>query len=618
MFNAAEWLVDRHVEAGRGEDVAFWCEDRQLTYAGLQRATWAAAGQLASIGVGVGDRVLMVVRDEEAFPAVFLGGLRIGAVPVPVSTMLRAADVAALAADSEAVAVVVSVPYVGFLPEAVAAARGGLRAVGWSAPVRVTRLVDVGTPVYRWSAFGGDAPEVAPAPTDRDSPGFWLYTSGTTGHPKGAIHRHGDIRVVAETYGRTVLGIGREDVCYSVAKLFFVFGLGNSLFFPLSVGAGAVIDPNPPTPARAAELAGRHRPTLLFAPPGFCAAMVDAGLPRDALGSVRYTVTAGEALPAEVMRRFTGRFGTEMLDGIGSTEALHIFCSNHPGDVQPGTSGRPVEGYDLRLLDEAGAEVAAPDTPGYLWVRGESVAAGYWRRPDVTAATFVDGWLRTGDVYLRSADGYYRFYGRNSDMIKAGGIWVSPAEVGVGPAGARGCARGRGRGRAGRERARDDGGFRGAPERADGRPGRPGRPLPRPDGRLQAAPAGARGRLAPEDGDGEDPAVRASRAVADGRPGVTALSRVRLAGGEVEYELLSGSGRLAPLVFLHEGLGSASVWRGFPAEVCARSGRAGLVWSRHGYGGSAGGGVAAGGSAGGGVAGAGGGGGGPADGAVHA
>ncbi len=234
---------------------------------------------------------------------------------------------------------------------------------------------------------------------------------------------------MCDTYARSVLGVQPDDVCYSVPKLFFAFGLGNALFFPLSVGASAVIDPDPPTPARTAELLARHRPTLFFAPPGFCAAMVDAGLPETSLSSVRATVTAGETLPAEVHRRFTERFGTEMLDGLGTTEALHIFCSNHPGDVRPGWTGRTVAGYELRLLDDAGAEITAADTPGALWVRGDSVAAGYWRRPDLTAETFVDGWLRTGDVYQRSADGYYRFVGRNSDMIKAGGIWVSPAEV---------------------------------------------------------------------------------------------------------------------------------------------------------------------------------------------
>jgi benzoate-CoA ligase family protein len=283
-------------------------------------------------------------------------------------------------------------------------------------------------PLYRLSEFA-DGSEVPAAPTSAASPGFWLYTSGTTGLPKGAIHRHGNIRAVCETYGRSVLAIDAGDVCYSVPKLFFAFGLGNSLFFPLSVGASAVIDPEPPNPRRAASLLARHQPTLFFAPPGFCAAMVDTGMPSNALSSVRAVVTAGETLPAELHRRFTDRFGGEMLDGIGSTEALHIFCSNHPGDVRPGWTGRPVVGYELRLLDDRGEVITDAGTSGALWVRGESIAAGYWQRPELTANTFVDGWLRTGDVYQRSADGYFRFVGRNSDMIKAGGIWVSPAEV---------------------------------------------------------------------------------------------------------------------------------------------------------------------------------------------
>jgi benzoate-CoA ligase family protein len=424
-FNGAAWLVDRHVAGGRAGAVAFRTASSMLTYGDLQRSTWAAARALAEMGVGAGDRVILVVKDEPAFPAAFLGGLRMGAVPIPVSTMLRAGEVAAITADAGATAAVVSAAYAGHLG-AMADAAPDLKAAAVVGPGEVTGAGSVA--IFDWEAFD-DTSEVEPAPTTASAPGFWLYTSGTTGAPKGAIHRHGDLRAVADTYGRHVLGIEPSDVCYSVAKLFFAFGLGNSLIFPLSVGASSVLDPEPPTPGRAGTALAQHRPTLFFAPPGFCAAMVDAGLPADALATVRYTVTAGEALPAEILRRFTERFGTEMLDGIGSTEALHIFCSNHPGDVRPGTSGRPVAGYQLRLVDDAGTEVVEPDTPGYLWVKGDSVAAGYWQRPDVTDVTFVDGWLRTGDVYLRSSDGYYRFFGRNSDMIKAGGIWVSPAEV---------------------------------------------------------------------------------------------------------------------------------------------------------------------------------------------
>ena len=426
-FNAAWWLLDRHLAAGWGGRVAYRCGDEEMTYADLQLASWKVANGLLALGVGAGDRVLMVVGDEPAFPATFLAGLRIGAIPVPVSTMLRATEVAALVDDSAARVVVASGRHVGLLAgasptlqAAIVTDDGGRRAAGEASPtgLAIQPFEDLGD--------GTDVPVLATAVS---SAGLWLYTSGTTGTPKAAIHRHGDIKAVCDTYARSVLNIGPDDVCYSVPKLFFAFGLGNALFFPLSVGATAVIDPDPPTPTRAGELIARHRPTLFFAPPGFCAAMVDAGLPETTLASVRATVTAGETLPAEVHRRFTSRYGTEMLDGIGSTEALHIFCSNHPGDVRPGWTGRPVAGYQLRLLDDDRADITAPDTSGALWVRGDSVAAGYWERPELTATTFVDGWLRTGDVYQRSADGYYRFVGRNSDMIKAGGIWVSPAEV---------------------------------------------------------------------------------------------------------------------------------------------------------------------------------------------
>jgi benzoate-CoA ligase len=423
-FNAAAWLVDRHVAEGRGARIAYRCGDETLTYRGLQKLVWATANGLRALGVEPGDRVLMVLSDDLAFPAAFLAGLLIGAIPIPVSTMLKAPEVAVLVADSRAKVVVVSGRHAGLLPDLTAAASWVQAAV--VAGDRPEESLAI--PLHRTADFTNESP-VPPAPTTAGSPGFWLYTSGTTGQPKGAVHRHGDIQAVCEAYGRAVLAIGPDDLCYSVPKLFFAFGLGNSLFFPLAVGAGAVIDPEPPTPAGAAGLLERHRPTLFFCPPGFCAALVDAGLPADLLSSVRAVVTAGETLPAELYRRFTNRFSTEMLDGIGSTEALHIFCSNHPGDVRPGWTGRPVAGYELRLLDEQGEEITAADTPGALWVRGASVAAGYWERPGLTADTFVDGWLRTGDVYQRSPDGYYRFVGRNSDMIKAGGIWVSPAEV---------------------------------------------------------------------------------------------------------------------------------------------------------------------------------------------
>ncbi|MFD0661676.1 benzoate-CoA ligase family protein [Thermocatellispora tengchongensis] len=257
---------------------------------------------------------------------------------------------------------------------------------------------------------------------------MWLYTSGTTGAPKGAMHRHANIRHVCETYGDQVLGIQPDDVCFSIAKLFFAYGIGNSMFFPLSAGAATLLEPRRPTPAVTAERLTADRPTLFFGVPTFYAALLSGDLPEDSFKSVRLGISAGEALPPPLQERFTHRFGVEIIDGIGSTEALHIFLSNRPGEVRPGTTGRPVPGYDIQLRDADGGLV--PDgEPGSLHVRGASIALGYWRRTDASRAVFAGEWLSTGDTYVRSPDGYYTCLGRSNDLLKAGGIWVSPVEV---------------------------------------------------------------------------------------------------------------------------------------------------------------------------------------------
>jgi benzoate-CoA ligase family protein len=338
--------------------------------------------------------------------------------------MLTAGELAVIVADAGAGVVVVSPQYAAHLATIVKHASDVRAAV-------VTGPADAGNPgvpVHEWSTFA-DASEAPVAPTTADSPGFWLYSSGTTGLPKGVMHRHGNPEATAATYGASVLGIRPGDRCLSVAKLFFAYGLGNSLTFPFSVGATTILNPDPPAPGPVADLVATEGATLFFASPGFVAGVLDAEIDPGAFASVRLTVTAGEALPAGLQRRFSERFGHPVLDGIGSTEALHIFLSNTASDVRPGTSGVPVDGYEVKLLDETDAEVTAPDTPGYLHVRGPSVATGYWSRTAATQAAFRGDWLRTGDVYTRSAEGHYIFLGRNTDMIKAGGIWVSPAEV---------------------------------------------------------------------------------------------------------------------------------------------------------------------------------------------
>jgi benzoate-CoA ligase family protein len=437
QYNAATWLLDRHVEGGIGQRVALVHQGRRYTYDDTLVEVWRAQNALRALDVRRGERVAMVVNDEPAFVAWFLGALRSGIVPVPLSTMLTADELGAIVADAGAGVVVLSATYADHLPAIAKQAATDLRAVvildneAFRAldisPQRDVRSPEAGI-VHRWGDFD-DADEAPVAATRPDTPGFWLYSSGTTGTPKGVMHRHANLEATAATYARSVLGIGSDDRCLSVAKLFFAYGLGNSLTFPFSVGAAAVLEPGRPTPAGIAGLAVAERPTLFFATPGFVAALLDADLPVDTFSSVRCTVTAGEALPADLQRRFATRFGHPVLDGIGSTEALHIFISNRADDTRPGSSGTPVPGYEVKLLDDADQEVTGADVPGYLHVKGPSTATGYWSRRDATHAAFRGEWLRTGDVYVRAGDGCYTFLGRNNDMIKAGGIWVSPAEV---------------------------------------------------------------------------------------------------------------------------------------------------------------------------------------------
>ena len=432
--NAAHLLLHRHLTDGRGEHVAVRQGETSWTYAELSDLVRRVGAAYRHLGLRRDDRVVLVASDQVAMLATILAAFHTGLVAVPVSTMFTGAELGKVMADSGARAVLCTEEFTGQVVEALTGAP------------EVEHVVHVDDPgplvggaayaVHAWEPFlaAGTAALVAdpglgePAATGDDSWALWLYTSGTTGQPKAAMHRHANIRHVCETYGRQVLGIRPDDVTLSVAKLFFAYGIGNSLFFPFAVGATTVLEPRRPTPQIVHEQLLAHRPTLFFGVPTFFAALVASDLPGDAFASVRLCASAGEPLPAPLQRRFSERFGVEILDGIGSTEALHIFLSNRPDDIRPGTTGLPVPGYDVEVRDETGA-VAEVGQPGALFVRGESIALGYWRRTSASRQVFQGAWLSTGDTYVRDEDGYYRCLGRNTDMLKAGGIWVSPAEV---------------------------------------------------------------------------------------------------------------------------------------------------------------------------------------------
>ncbi len=426
-FNACEYLLDRRVAAGDGDRLAITGVAGDLSYAALLERVHRIASVLRDLGLQPEQRLVMFMADCPDFIGVYLAAMRIGAVPVPVSTMQRADGLAGLLRDSRARLLAVTPQFAPVARDAIGDApelRGVLAVSGAViAGANGPAVHDLDDMVA--AAPGGPAPVY---PTTADSPAFWLYTSGTTGVPKAAMHRHGSIRVVCETYGAQVLGIRRDDRCLSAAKAFFAYGLGNSVLYPLSAGACTILEPAPSTPDVITGRVRQYGATLFFAGPTFFANMLHAKLPADAIAGVRLTASAGEALPAALYQRWTSRFGVDIIDGIGMTETLHIFLSNREGAVRPGTTGIAVPGYELKILDDDGAIVPS-GTPGTLFVRGESTATGYWSSYAATRRVFQGEWLCTGDTYVQDADGCYACFGRTDDMLKVSGIWMSPAEV---------------------------------------------------------------------------------------------------------------------------------------------------------------------------------------------
>ena len=427
--NAAAWFVDRHVAENRGERLVFVDPRRSLTYAQLRDASARFGAALLAAGVAREHRIALILLDTVEFPIAFWGALRAGVVPVPVNTLLPPEQVAYILNDCRAELAVVSAALLPALAPVLRRLPSLRLCVSVTAEGAATETGGLEHVAFEKFASGPASLE-RPVPASADEVAFWLYSSGSTGMPKGVKHVHGSLRATADTYANQVLGIAPNDVVYSVAKLFFAYGLGNAMTFPMSVGAHAILLPERPSPDAVLQLMRTHRPTIFCCVPTLYAALLaHPGLgPGAGSDRLRRCVSAGEPLPEHVGKAWSRIVGVDILDGLGSTEMLHIFLSNRPGDVRYGTSGRAVPGYELKIVDPDGA--ALPDGEiGELLVRGPSAAEGYWNQRAKSRRTFAGEWTWTGDKYVREPDGRYRYCGRADDMFKVSGNWVSPFEV---------------------------------------------------------------------------------------------------------------------------------------------------------------------------------------------
>ena len=421
-YNAASHFIDRHIAEGRGDKIAFIDDKGSYTYAELAARVNRAGNLLKAQGVQPEQRVMLALLDGIDFPAMFFGAMKIGAVPVPVNTLLTTKDYDFFLRDSRAVLLVVSDALMEkFRP--IVSDQPYLEKVLISGQMPPTV-----TPLPKLLAEQSDQLEAAA--TTPDDIGFWLYSSGSTGSPKGAMHLHGDLIHTAVLYGQEVLGIVENDVVFSAAKLFFAYGLGNAMTFPLHAGATAVLMAERPTPAAVMQRLKQHQATIFYGVPTLYAGILaDQTITKESgSAKLRRCVSAGEALPEEIGKRWEKTFGVPILDGIGSTEMLHIFLSNRPDDIRYGTTGVAVPGYDLKIVNENGQEVEQGEI-GELLVSGPSSAVAYWNNRAKSLATFQGPWTRTGDKYLQTKEGYYIYAGRSDDMLKVSGIWVSPFEV---------------------------------------------------------------------------------------------------------------------------------------------------------------------------------------------
>jgi benzoate-CoA ligase len=420
-YNASTTFIDANLEAGRGSKTAILYGDQALTYNDVAAMTNRTGNALIKLGVQMEQRVMLLLLDSPEFVASFFGAIRMGAVPIPTNTLLRPADYEYLLNDSRAVALIVSEP----LWANIEPIRAKLK---WLKHVIVVGKNPEGTINFAdW--IKNESDQLTPADTSRDDACFWLYSSGTTGFPKGAVHLQHDMSYCAENYARGVLNINENDRTFSVAKLFFAYGLGNGLYFPFYVGGTAILYPGRPEPKPIYEVATKFKPTLFFCvPTAYAGLLAVEDTSAYNLGSVRLCVSAGEALPKALYDKWLAKWEVEILDGIGSTEILHIFISNRAKEARAGSSGKLVPGYEARVVDENDQTLPQGEV-GNLLIRGDSICAYYWNKHGRTKETIVGEWIRTGDKYMIDNDGYFWYQGRSDDMLKVGGIWVSPVEV---------------------------------------------------------------------------------------------------------------------------------------------------------------------------------------------